>query len=383
MNLKWDEDADVFHKTEGLKPIAAEDIEIFNKAYDHELNTKVQKEKDAADKLEKMQKKAAEAGKTENVPKGPTVLQRGAFKRGEKIEKAKDQEEKEGDKDGAAAGKDGTKKEDGDQAAKGQPGDRPDGQQRKNNKKEKDQKDTPKTNGEEGSKPTQGGQQQKDGRKQQNKNQQQGNSQNPQNGLQSRPQTRQPISQRDDAAKDQDQPQDEGKDKDQKVDGNDQKGANQRKKKAKTPAQPKQMQKQPSFMRNQDEEMDFATQGMQWAMMNNMNNFQEHQPYPPGLYMMPQNSHINPLYPAYMSEDIQPMSQSQYQHQHPHMNHMNHPMMQMPYYGNMGQNHDNFNNGMDQNLLEEQYIKQMLNLNTNMQPQPRMQPKQPRGNPNK
>ena len=67
MNLKWDEDADIFHKTEGLKQITIEDILGFNNVYDSELNAKQQKEKDAADKLERMQKIAQE--KAEKVRK--------------------------------------------------------------------------------------------------------------------------------------------------------------------------------------------------------------------------------------------------------------------------------------------------------------------------
>lgn len=365
MNLKWDEDADVFHKTEGLKKISVEDIENFNKGYDNELNAKVQKEKDAADKLERMLKKAAEAGKGEIQIKGPTVLQRGAFKRGEKVEKPKEQEDKEGD--GSNTARELSKKDEGDGTPRTQTNERPEGQQKKPNKKEKDQ---PKMNMDEISRQGLPQQQPKDGKKPQQRPQGQNNPQPAQK-------QRFPIQQRDDQDKNDNQSSNFEREKLQIGEGIDQKTANQKKKKPQPKPQmqgkinPKQQQQ-----REHGDDMNFANQGMPWGMMNNFHG-QEHQAYPPGLFMMPQTSHVNPLYPAYMSDDMQPMNQFGMTH----MGHqMNHPMMQMPYYPQMGHEHDAFDNGMNQNMLEEQYIKQMLNLNTNMQPQNRTQPKQNRGN---
>lgn len=138
MNLKWDEEADIFHKTEGMKPIGAEELLAFNKIYNDELNAKVQKEKDAADKLEKKIAKAAESGKEGLVQvKGPTVLQRGTFKRGEKVEK--DPVLAQGDKDGGSQTDKAIKKGDGPEAAnKGQKNDKVENQPKKQ-KKDKDQ----------------------------------------------------------------------------------------------------------------------------------------------------------------------------------------------------------------------------------------------------
>lgn len=371
MNLKWDEDADVFHKTEGLKPLSPEDIGAFNRAYDQELNAKIQKEKEAAEKLERMQKKAAEAGKGEIPVKGPTVLQRGAFKRGEKVEKNKDQDDKEGD--GSSTARDTSRKEDGDATSKTLPGDKPEGQQKKQKNKDKDHN---KNAGDDANKQNP---QHKEGKKQQNKAQGANNQQNPQNPGQNKQAPRLPIQNKEPTAKQDTQSSPPGDNKEAKNEGNDQKNANKAKKnkqqaQPKNPAQPKAMPKQP-YMRGQEEDMGFPPQGMPWSMMGSF-PMQEHQSYPPGLFMMPQSSHVNPLYPSYMSEDMQPMGQ----YGMPPMGHqLNHPMMQMPFYPpQMGQSGDGFDNGLNQNVLEEQYIKQMLNLNTQMAPQ-RMQPKQNRG----
>lgn len=367
MNLKWDEDADVFHKTEGLKSITTEDIEAFNKVYDTELNAKIQKEKEAAEKLERMQKKAAEAGKGEVPVKGPTVLQRGAFKRGEKAEKTKEQAGDDGE--GPSTARDPSKKEDGDNTSKTQQSDKPEGHQKRQNKKDKDQS---KQNNEENGKQGQSNQQPKEGKKNQNKNQGQNNGQgNPRQRIQAQPKEEQDKNATQTAHGD-------NKEKPQLTEGTEPKPTNQKKKKQqnKNQAQGKTNPKQQQ-VREQEEDMNFMNQGMQWGMMNNFHG-QEHQTYPPGLFMMPQNSHVNPLYPAYMSDDLQPINK----YGMPHMGHqMSHPMMQMPYYPQMGHEHDGgFDNGMNQNLIEEQYIKQMLNLNTNMPQQNRAQPKQNRGN---
>jgi len=84
MNLKWDDEGEVIHKTEGMKKIDIQHILDFNQQYDSELMSKIQKEKDAAEKYErKVQKVNAENGTVTEVPKGPTTLKRGAFKRGE------------------------------------------------------------------------------------------------------------------------------------------------------------------------------------------------------------------------------------------------------------------------------------------------------------
>ena len=84
MNLKWDEEGEVIHKTEGMKKIDVQHIIDFNQHYDSELMSKIQKEKDAAEKYErKIQKVNAENGTVIEVSKAPTTLKRGAFKRGE------------------------------------------------------------------------------------------------------------------------------------------------------------------------------------------------------------------------------------------------------------------------------------------------------------
>ena len=51
MNIKWDDDADIFHKIEEMKPIEPFHIEEFNRLYDEEISAKAAKEKDAAEKL--------------------------------------------------------------------------------------------------------------------------------------------------------------------------------------------------------------------------------------------------------------------------------------------------------------------------------------------
>jgi hypothetical protein len=100
MNLKWDSEADPFHRTEGMKTLTSADIVDFNNRYDQELKDKIQKEAVAAEKFEKKQQKLAESGKGDVVVKTPTVLKRGGLNREQLIEQDKERErQKEQNKD--------------------------------------------------------------------------------------------------------------------------------------------------------------------------------------------------------------------------------------------------------------------------------------------
>lgn len=351
MNLKWDEDADIFHKTEGIKPIGADDVTAFNKIYNDELNAKMQKDKDAADKLEKKMAKAAEAGKESGViVKGPTVLQRGTFKRGEKAEKETTpaQDENGDQKDGQANEKGGKREGGPDGSNKGQKNDKGENQGKKG-KKEKDQ-----SKNQDDSSNLAGSEQNKEGRK------------GPQKGPNPPNPNKQPKKEQNDPTGSQKNVNLANQDKSSQsktptAEGGDQKvPTNQKKKKPKNQAK-----KQPP-----QPDQGLLNQG-QFMQMNFdpsiVNNFQPTNMGPQGFYphfqqggfQMRPNAMMSPNFPGredFYQQDASPYDTAKF---YPNL------MQQLPFYGRQqsrGSGDNDFNQERNFNNIDERQLKQMLNL---------------------